>query len=70
MTKYLVLLLVLAVAYGHWRAQQRRAQSQRAQPPTQPPASNPPAQQPMLACAHCGLHLQRQEALLHHGQVY
>jgi uncharacterized protein len=29
-----------------------------------PPGAAPPPPQPMLACAHCGVHLPRAEALM------
>ena len=46
--KYLVLLLVLVVAFGFWKAAATFA------PPSRPhqPAPTP---QDMVACAHCGL---------------
>lgn len=54
--KYLlVILVVLAVL---WLA---RAGRRRAAPPRRPP---PPARgEPMVVCAHCGVHLPRSEAL-------
>jgi uncharacterized protein len=54
--KYLLLLAVLAVAYGLWRNKHR-------QPPPQRPVAQPPAPLDMVACAHCGVHLPRTEAL-------
>ena len=63
--KYLVLLVVLVVAIGLWRngrardaAEQKAAPSPRALP------------QDMLACAHCGVHIPRAEALMQGNQAY
>ncbi len=60
--KYLLVLLVLAVAYGLWRSKTRRP----------PPATVRPAAAPqaMVECAHCGLHLPRSEALAQGAQHY
>ena len=52
--KYLVLLVVLVVAIGIWRG--RRAKEAAPQTPRALP-------QDMLACAHCGIHIPRKEAL-------
>lgn len=56
--KYLVLLAVLVVAIGFWRSQ-RRAGSEHNRAARAQPA--PP--QDMVACARCGVHLPRTEAL-------
>ena len=62
--KYLVLLAVLVVGYAWWRGQ-RRAETP---PPHRPsPAVTP---QDMVACAHCGVHLPRTEALTHGQRSY
>lgn len=53
------LLLALAI-YLLWRSFQQRAD--RAEPPREPGTERVP--QAMVACATCGLHLPRQEALL------
>ena len=67
MMKYLVLLAVLAVVYGLWRNSQRRA----APPPTPDRPAAPPARpEPMLRCAHCGVHLPQSQALLKDGRSY
>ena len=56
--KYLVLLGVLALAYALWRQQRR------SPPPTHRASPPPPAApQDMVACAHCGVHLPRNEAI-------
>lgn len=55
--KYLVLLVVLVLAYGWWRSQRQ------AEATSRPPRRPPPTPQDMVACAHCGVHLPRTEAL-------
>jgi uncharacterized protein len=58
----LILLLILAVL---WLARgSRRTPSDASRTPA------PPRQQPMLACAQCGLHLPRDEALPGRGGVF
>jgi len=59
--KYLFLILVVLALL--WWA--RRQGSSR--PPAQ---AGPPKQEPMLACAHCGLHIPRGEALPGRGGVF
>lgn len=62
--KYLLLFLVLAIAYGMWRGKRRQP------PPAARPGHRPQLPQDMVACAHCGLHLPRTEALAHGGHYY
>ena len=59
MMKYLLVIAVVAVFYLHWKKQR-----QSLRPPTPPakPTLAPP--QPMVACAHCGLHLPQGDALI------
>lgn len=64
--KYLVLLVVLVVAYGLWRGQRQAAVRQAGAP--QPGPGRLP--QPMVACAHCGLHLPQSDALTREGRPY
>lgn len=64
--KYLVLLLVLAVVIGVWRAQRPAA----PRPAARPAPGTPPAPQDMVACAHCGVHLPRADALVHGPHAY
>ena len=61
----LVILIVLAVL---WLARR----GGRSVPPPAPhgPDASPPKQEAMLACAHCGLHLPRSEALPGRGGVF
>lgn len=57
--KYLVLLVVVAIAIGIWRS--RRAAEENASVRSAQPLALP---QNMLACAHCGIHLPQAEALM------
>ncbi|GAA4418399.1 PP0621 family protein [Acidovorax lacteus] len=57
--KYLVLLLVIGVAVALWSSQRRRQA-----PAAQRRPAAPPSPQDMVACAHCGVHLPRSDALL------
>lgn len=63
--KYLVLLLVLGVAYFIWRHKrvQERAPRKAAAPKLAPP-------QDMLACALCGVHVPREDALVSGNRSY
>ena len=63
--KYLVLLMVLAVAVGLWKSR-RPANSGAAK--AAPPAPTLP--QDMVACDHCGLHVPRAEALVQGHRAY
>ena len=56
--KYLVLLLVIGVAVALWSSQRRRQA-----PAAQRRPAAPPSPQDMVACAHCGVHLPRPDAL-------
>ena len=55
--KYLVLLLVLAVAYMVWR------QGRLAKPGAGAAKPTAAAPEDMVSCAQCGLHLPRPEAI-------
>ena len=65
-------LLMLAVIVLLWLV--RGAMRRRGAPPSQkaqePPSASAPEPKPMLSCAHCGLHLPRDEALPGRGGVF
>lgn len=65
MTKYLIVLAVIAVVYALWR-------SQRPTPPGRGAAArkNTATPQDMVRCAQCGLHLPKGEALQRGGHSY
>lgn len=63
--KYLLVLVVVIAAIGIWRSQRRPMGPAR---PPQPPRGAAPAQE-MVACAHCGLHLPKSDAL-HDGTLH
>ncbi len=63
--KYLVLLLVLLVAYFSWRNKRRHKTTVR-----KGPAPQLAAPQDMLACAQCGVHVPRSDALIWRGRSY
>ncbi len=63
--KYLVLLVVLVVAIGVWRS--RRASDNTAPKAPPRPLALP---QDMPACAHCGTHIPKAEALMLGNQAY
>ena len=63
-----LILLLLAVAVLLWLV---RGSVRRARRPRERAAdANPPEPQTMLRCAHCGLHLPRDEALPGRGGVF
>ena len=63
--KYLVLLIVLAVAVGVWRSRRpTSSDAARAAPRA------PLLPQDMVACAHCGVHVPRAEALMLGNHAY
>ena len=63
--KYLVVLLVVVLVL--WLA---RAARRTPAPRKPPPAQRPPAIEDMVRCAHCGVHLPRDEALPGRGGVF
>lgn len=64
--KYLILILIIVAVLWLMRASRRRVP-----PPAPGPAADKSTQhEPMLACAHCGLHLPRGEALPGRGGVF
>lgn len=60
--KYVVLLIVLVVAYSLWRNAriERKRERDAAAPPARGPAAGP---QEMVRCAVCAVHLPRGDAL-------
>ena len=69
--KFLLVILVLAVLWMLLRGLARRAHGDDDARPDRDRAA-PPAQspQPMLVCAHCGVHLPRDDALPGRGGVF
>jgi len=65
--KYLVLLVVIAVAVGIWRS--RRTQDDDGATPKSPPSPRA-LPQDILACAHCGVHIPQAEALMLGSHAY
>ncbi|WP_280152822.1 PP0621 family protein [Piscinibacter sp. XHJ-5] len=63
--KYLIVILVVLLVLWLARSSRRTVRREASQPP-----SSARQQQPMLACAHCGLHLPRDEALPGRGGVF
>lgn len=63
--KYLLVLLVVAVAIHIWRRNRRARMAARAQGDGRPgrPGRTIAPPQDMVACATCGLHLPRADAL-------
>lgn len=61
--KYLLVLLVIVIAVGVWRSR-RRAENLQARRPAARADSRLQPPQDMVACAHCGLHLPRSDALV------
>jgi len=64
--KYLLLTVILMVAWGIWRNHQRR---------TAPPAPHRPPPTAltlvqMVPCAHCGMHVPQSEAVQRDGHSY
>ena len=59
--KYLLVLVVVWVAFMIWRANRQGESRAAPPPPSAPPAVPPP--QAMLRCAHCGVHLPAADAL-------
>ena len=62
MARLLILIALFAVGWWLWRKLTRPAPQQR------PPAT--PAAQPMVRCAHCGMHVPQREALTHDNRWY
>ncbi|HEV7577105.1 MAG TPA: PP0621 family protein [Caldimonas sp.] len=63
-----ILLFLVAVFVLLWLL--RGATSRRGGGGARPPPPGAPAPQEMIACAHCGVHLPRDEALPGRGGVF
>lgn len=63
--KFVVVLAVLGVAFWIWNSKRKALLQQRQQVQQQATEALP-----MVACAHCGLHLARVDAVAHQGQWY
>ena len=69
--KFLLLLIVVGVLLWLLRGSWRRARPPRAESkPAGTRKAADDAPQPMLSCAHCGLHLPRDEALPGRGGMF
>lgn len=65
--KYLLFLVAVLVLFWLLRSSWRRA---RKPPPAPAAPAADESPQPMLSCAHCGLHLPRDDALPGRGGVF
>ena len=63
-----ILIFLLAVVLLLWLL--RKSSTRRAPPPPPAPRDAAATPQPMLACAQCGVHLPRDEALPGRGGVF
>jgi len=63
-----ILIFLLAVVLLLWLL--RKSSTRRAPPPPPTPRDAAATPQPMLACAQCGVHLPRDEALPGRGGVF
>ena len=63
-----ILIFLLAVVLLLWLL--RKSSARRAPPPPPTPRDAAATPQPMLACAQCGVHLPRDEALPGRGGVF
>lgn len=62
--KYLLLLLVVGVVLFMMFGRGRKSSADAASEARRPAARRPNETATMLACAHCGVHLPREEAVL------
>jgi uncharacterized protein len=67
--KYVVLLIVLVVAIGVWRSR-RRSEEAASQAQSRARSEPPGGPLDIVACAHCGTHVPRTEALMLGSQPY
>ncbi|MDP2004630.1 MAG: PP0621 family protein [Rubrivivax sp.] len=70
--KYLLLLVVIGIAVWMFKARGRVPGPKQPPPAAKPaPGEHPVGATPMLACAHCGVHLPKTDAVLDPaGRVY
>ena len=70
--KYLLLLAVIGIAIWMFKARGRVSGPKKPPPPARPvPGERDAGATPMLACAHCGVHLPKTDAVLDPaGRVY
>jgi uncharacterized protein len=64
--KFLVVVLVLAIAFFAWRSGRKEQRSAERVQPRKPQA----IAQDMVACAHCGVHLPLEDAVHGRRAVY
>jgi uncharacterized protein len=65
--KYLLIVLVVVAVIWMLRGNRRKGGNAAPRPPAPPPAVS---HEPMVACAHCGLHLPQSEAVSGQGQWF
>jgi uncharacterized protein len=63
-----ILIFLIAIVFLLWLL--RKSSTRRAPPPPPAPRDAAATPQPMLACAQCGVHLPRDEALPGRGGVF
>jgi uncharacterized protein len=66
----LLILLVIVVGVAWWLLGRNARVAAARRDADASPASKPEAAQDMIACAHCGVHLPRGDALLEGERVY
>ncbi len=69
MLKWLLVVVIVVVAFYLWRSARER-DSDRPAPVAKPPAKANTSPQEMVRCAHCGVHLPRQDAYLNGPNLY
>ncbi len=68
--KYLLVLIVLVIAYNVWRKQRIDDAAARQQQNPRPQPGPPRVTQSMVPCARCGLMLPKSDALEQNGQHF
>lgn len=68
--KYLLVLIVLLIAYNVWRKQRIDDRQANEQQRRSPPAGTPRIPQQMVPCARCGLMLPQSDALERDGRHF